>query len=63
MGTLRRSWLKLMLLPFIAVAIGCKPASYISDNKKRKKRLEHMRTKYDTPGQARVKTGNLNDGY
>lgn len=53
----------LLAIPLIAGIISCKQNQYIADNKKRLRQLEHKRTKYDVPGQARVKTGNHSDGF
>ena len=64
MRTMLKSCVKfLLILPAISIMISCKSNPYISDNKKRMRKCEAKRTKYEVPGQARVKTGNHNDGY
>lgn len=58
-----RSWFKALLIPLIVLVAGCQERAYMTDNKQRLKSQQAKRTKYNTPGQSRAKTGNFNDGY
>lgn len=63
MKAIGRNLWKLMIIPVMLVMFSCKQGSYTADNKKRAKHLASLKAKYEEPGQARVKTGNLEDGF
>lgn len=63
MGAIVKQFLKLFILPAAFFMLSCKKSPYIADNKKRAKHLSSLRDKYDEPGEARVKTGNPEDGF
>jgi hypothetical protein len=60
---IKRSWKFLLVIPVFSTLLSCAHSPYVSDNKRRMKHLEVARTKYDAPGQSRVKTGHMNDGF
>jgi hypothetical protein len=64
MGAIVKNLWMLMIIPAVFAVSGCKQnASYASDNKKRAKHLAALKARYEEPGQTRVKTGNINDGF